>query len=190
MPARRTCVVTRTEADRDALIRIVAHPLDGSLVVDPRGRLGGRGAWVTPTAEALRALEARPGLLVRPLRLSAPPDTSGLLDQLRALTLRAVEDGLSQARAGSALVAGHDVVVEALGRGQLAVVALASDTAERTASSVRRAAGDAVSVVVLPLDRQAIGQRLGTAPKAVVGVLSAAASTHLRRQLRRLADLG
>ncbi|GGH46633.1 hypothetical protein GCM10010921_22860 [Microbacterium album] len=75
----RTCVGCRTRAPRSALIRVVAQDL--RLVVDERGSLPGRGAWLHPDREcAENALRRR--AFGRALRVSGPLDTQTLEKRL------------------------------------------------------------------------------------------------------------
>ena len=61
--ALRTCIATRKVKPSTELLRCVAqHSDDGTtrIVTDLHGRLPGRGAWLSPTAEALeKAIEQR-----------------------------------------------------------------------------------------------------------------------------------
>jgi len=186
--AERTCVACRDEADRDDLIRLVVDP-EGRLVVDYRARLPGRGAWVHPRKACVVEVSAHPGRLVKALQVDAI-DASTLEADLLAAIHRALADGLSQAAAGGALIGGNDALGRALVAGQIAEVVLANDAAERTERELRREAREGVPFTVSPLDRDALGARVGRAPLAAVGVLAEGASVHLRRQLRRLRDLG
>lgn len=181
----RTCVACRQPDGRDALIRLVRGP-DGHLVVDYRARLPGRGAWVHPRRECVEHAGRR-GVLSRALR--GPVDAGALSDQVRNAVLRACADGLSMAAAGGALVGGHDALSRALEDGSVVDVVVAEDASERTVASLRKAAGD-LSFTSMPLTREALGAKVGSAPRAAVGVRLDHASTHLRRQLRRLRDLG
>lgn len=55
---QRTCLGCRAKKDQADLKRLaLTRAEDGSLQVvwDPRGRLGGRGAWLCPEAECLTA---------------------------------------------------------------------------------------------------------------------------------------
>jgi predicted RNA-binding protein YlxR (DUF448 family)/ribosomal protein L7Ae-like RNA K-turn-binding protein len=182
----RTCVACRDRAARDDLLRLVRAP-DGELAIDLRARLPGRGAWVHPDRACVERLEAKPGLLQRALR--GQVRTDGLLARVREVVWVALQDGLSQAAAGGHLVGGHDRLVAALADGRVSWVVLASDAAERTISSLRAAADDR-PIVGVPLDREALGRRVGQPPRAALGVGTAAACTHLRRQLRRWRKLG
>ena len=54
------------------LMRLVRRP-DGTVTVDPSGRLAGRGAYVCRTAECLDKAMSK-GALSRALRTQLPPD--------------------------------------------------------------------------------------------------------------------
>jgi predicted RNA-binding protein YlxR (DUF448 family) len=184
--ARRTCIACREEAARDALIRLVSDP-DGALVIDLRGRLPGRGAWVHPTRACVSAVERDPKLASRTLktRVSGPD----LEQQLHDAVLRAVLDGLSLAARAGALVGGHDAIEIAVGAGKVSEVVLANDAAERTVRDLERIAGDR-PITRLPIDREALGARVGQPPRAALGLVPLPAFADLRTQLRRLRSLG
>lgn len=182
--ARRTCLGCRQEADRDELVRLVALP-DGTLGIDPKGSLPGRGAWVHPQREC--ATQAARGLS-RALGVTAPPDA--LLDLLRRAAERALPDGVSMAAAAGAVVGGHDALVRAIQAGEVVEVLVASDAAERTVRGLRAAAGPELPFTSVPLDAATLGARTGRGARAALGVRPSRAANHLRRQLRRLRDLG
>jgi predicted RNA-binding protein YlxR (DUF448 family) len=72
----RTCVGCRSRAAKFELLRVVAGP-DGTLAVDPRGRLPGRGAHVHPDLGCVDLAERRKAFQ-RALRLAGPLDLSPL----------------------------------------------------------------------------------------------------------------
>lgn len=185
--ATRTCAGCREEAKRDdpGLVRLVRSP-DGQVMVDLRGKLPGRGAWVHCRESCVQKVEQRPGSL----RLSGQVRTDGLADSLKERIVAAALDGLSMAAAAGALVSGGEKLGEALGSGGIHSVALAQDASERSVERLKQAAGEAVLFAVLPVSAVALGGRIGRGPRAAVGVTSSRAGGHLRRQLRRLADLG
>ncbi|MGH3521058.1 MAG: YlxR family protein [Haloechinothrix sp.] len=84
----RTCVGCRRRALNSELLRVVAA--DGRLVVDTRGRLGGRGAWLHPDLECLAAAQRRRAF-PRALRVSGPLDVDGLDEYLRGRLIRTSE---------------------------------------------------------------------------------------------------
>lgn len=74
----RTCVACMTARPKRELIRVVRR-VDGSLEVDRRGKVSGRGAYLCPTVECLdRALQGH--RLERTLKVEIGPE---VLAQLR-----------------------------------------------------------------------------------------------------------
>jgi len=56
----RTCIATRERQPDTELLRVVIDPTDPNrLVADPGRRLPGRGAWITPSIDALELAEQR-----------------------------------------------------------------------------------------------------------------------------------
>lgn len=184
--AERTCVACRAEAGRDELVRLVRSP-DGAAVVDLKGSLPGRGAWVHPTAACVGAVDADARALSRAFK--EPTTTGGLLSALRDGVERALLDGLSLAAAGGALVGGHDAIEVAAREGRLVALVVASDAAARTLRDLVSAGPD-VAVTTVALDRDALGRRVGQAPRAALGVTADRSAAHLVRQLQRLRALG
>ena len=182
----RQCVSCRDRGQRDDLIRLVQAP-DGTVVVDLKARLPGRGAWVHPCRECLQ-LTAKRGLLSRAFR--GPVRADDLEVRVHDAVLAAMRDGLSLAAAGGGLVGGHDALVHAMREGRVQQVAVASDVAQRTRAALEAAAGGDVTLIDVPLDREALGAQIGASTRAAVGVLPVPATAHLRRQLQRLSRLG
>jgi uncharacterized protein len=77
----RTCVGCRLPAAKGRLIRVVRAP-DGTVSIDPTGRMPGRGAYLHPSAECAR-LAMRRRALGRALRATlAEPEAARLMEQL------------------------------------------------------------------------------------------------------------
>lgn len=76
----RTCITCgQTRAKRE-LVRIVRTP-DGSLVIDDRGKLSGRGAYVCKEARCLHeAIKSR--RIERALKVAVTDELAGVLLQL------------------------------------------------------------------------------------------------------------
>jgi hypothetical protein len=49
----RTCVACKTKGDKKSLVRVVRMP-SGEIVVDPTGKMPGRGAYLCPSPGCLR----------------------------------------------------------------------------------------------------------------------------------------
>lgn len=75
----RTCVGCRERAPKRALLRI-ARAADGTLGIDPHGRVAGRGAYIHRDRACVDAAFAR-GAVARALRTGADPDTAARLRQ-------------------------------------------------------------------------------------------------------------
>ena len=71
----RTCIATKRRLDDIDLLRVVEHPEQpGVILPDPKRRMPGRGAWLTPTIAALELAEQRRAF-GRALRVSTTVDT-------------------------------------------------------------------------------------------------------------------
>ena len=182
----RTCAGCRETAAAKDLIRLVS--VDGRAAVDLRGRMPGRGAWVHGSRACLDGVIARPSSLRK--ALGEVPDVTGLEADLTAVLHSAALNGLSMAQASGSLVGGQTLLSNALQDGVISYIVLASDASERTVRTLQQQAGDAVVFCSLPLDREALGRRIGKGARAAVGVRASRGSLHLRTQLRRLVDLG
>ncbi|GAA1358018.1 MULTISPECIES: YlxR family protein [Actinomycetes] len=78
----RTCIGCRARTSPSELLRVVA--VDGAVVPDARRRLFGRGAWLHPDPDCLRAAEKRRAF-PRAFRVQGPLDAApvrGHLEQL------------------------------------------------------------------------------------------------------------
>lgn len=82
----RTCIATRTRLPESRLLRMVARHDGGatSVVPDPRRRMPGRGAWITPTLEAWAVADKRRAF-GRALKVSANADASPVREYLESL---------------------------------------------------------------------------------------------------------
>ena len=169
------------------LIRLVCSP-DGHVIVDLKRRLPGAGAWVHPNKACVTGVEEKPAVLARAFGKSIV--SSNLLEQIKAAVLRGVEHGLSQASAGSALVGGADVLRTAVQRSEVHTVVLASDASDRVQRKLSAVNSKGISFVRMPINKDALGVRVGTGPRAAVGVLSASSSVYLIRLLQVWGALG
>jgi predicted RNA-binding protein YlxR (DUF448 family) len=177
----RTCVATREKADQKDLIRLIRAP-DGQILVDYRGRLTGRGAWVKPELRALERLQDRPRILGKVLR--GPVQVAGLVEQVQAANLSAVLQSLSLAARSGSLVGGGERVRGALKSDRACALILASDASPRGSADLSRRARN-LPVVTLPLDRDALGAQIGRGSRAALVVMRGKAGNYLLRELQR-----
>lgn len=123
----RTCIVTRLEKPAQEMVRFVVNPQD-EVVPDLKGKLPGRGAWVslgrTQVGEAVKR-----NLFSKAFARSvvAPPT---LPDLVSNLLLESVVRGLSMANKAGLVVSGFSKVDAAVRNGQVALLLHVDDAAE------------------------------------------------------------
>ena len=182
----RTCAITRTSHPRDALIRLAASP-EGTVIIDLRARLPGRGVWILPDAEALALLPRVAPRIAHQLGVAV--DAASVVRELRDCLLASALDGVGIAAGAGALAVGRDADLAAVASHRAATLILSRDASPRLRDDIETARGD-VPLVVLDVTTEALGTCVGRALAAVVAVGPGHATQHLRRQLRRLASLG
>ena len=87
----RTCVACRTARPKRELVRIVRTP-SGEVVLDPTGRLAGRGAYVCRTAGCLTIANTK-GALARALETRVPTTLLASIDLGPTTTHDTIEGG-------------------------------------------------------------------------------------------------
>lgn len=81
---QRTCVVCREVAPKRTLMRLVRTP-DGAVVLDPRGKASGRGAYLCGREECFTSRRAREAV-GRALQVSlGEADWAALIEGLKSL---------------------------------------------------------------------------------------------------------
>lgn len=144
----RTCIVTRKAGPSTELMRFVLGP-DGQVMADLRGRLPGRGAWLSPTATAL-ATAIRKRLFSRALKAEAIV-SPGLVEEVEAALRRDLLGALSLANKAGAVVAGFAKVEAALLAGGAAALIHAAeaqpDGRRKLAAALRKGGPDPISTL-------------------------------------------
>lgn len=125
-PRERRDIVSGEVRPEGALIRFVAGP-DQVVTPDLGRRLPGRGLWVAADRRAVETA-AKKGLFARAAKapLTAP---AGLADQVEALLMKRLLDGLGLARKAGDLTFGFAKVAEVLKAGRVALLIEAVDGA-------------------------------------------------------------
>ncbi|MCS6949597.1 MAG: YlxR family protein [Armatimonadota bacterium] len=78
----RTCVACRTAAPKRGLMRVVRTP-EGTVVVDPMGKMAGRGAYLCRNLSCVQAA-LKGKKLERSLKVALPAETAQVLLQMAA----------------------------------------------------------------------------------------------------------
>lgn len=124
---QRRDLVTGEVMEEAKLVRFVIGP-DAQVVPDLARKLPGRGMWVAADRASIDTA-AKKGLFSRAAKakvVAAP----GLADQVEALLIRRLLDGLGLARRASALISGFAKVASSIETGKAAWLVEASDGAE------------------------------------------------------------
>jgi len=177
---QRTCHACRRSFPQGELLRFVRGP-QGRAVLDLRGGLPGRGAYLCPRLACLRR-GVKPKGVGGALGCGAPEESpEGLRDHARVGLSRMLREAIGHAHRAGAVVYGADRVGASLDRGEAGCVVTATDAAERTRSDVAERV--APGSLMTALSKAELGEVLGTAE---VGVL---AITHpsLAERIRMLA---
>jgi predicted RNA-binding protein YlxR (DUF448 family) len=170
------CAGCGASDDASALLRIVVAEEFG-VVVDPRGRLPGTPIYLHPDPACLEAFAGRDS------SGDARPTAQALRSAIEGFLDNAILSELSRAAASGQVIGGHDKLAMALRDGNIAWVLVARDAAAGTRKSLERAAGPGLPFHDVDLDRDALGARVGQAPRAALGVPSSRASAVLARWL-------
>jgi hypothetical protein len=155
-------------------VRLVA--LEGvGWVPDERGRLDGPSVHVHCARACVLQARAEP---------PAPPIENGALaETLGGWLAEAVLDALSRVAAAGQVIAGHDVLRDALARDEIAALVFSGDAAARTRRSLEKAAAARVGVHTLDAPKEELGARIGQRPVAAAGVRATSAAAPLLRRL-------
>lgn len=181
----RTCVGCRAHDARADLVRF-AH--DGTrLVLDARGRLGGRGVWVHARRGCVvRAV--RGGGFARVLRSKVPFEVTDVLtrmlleDECRMATL------LGSARRARRVAIGADDCRDAIARGDARLVVIAKD-ASASENLVGEVARNAAVPVLEIGTKESLGCVFGKQESSSVVVTDAGFASSISRVATRIAAL-
>ncbi len=182
----RLCVATRVVRPVDDLIRFVVGP-DGNVVPDLKGKLPGRGVWVTGTRAALEEAVKRKAFargFKRDVRL--PTD---LAAQTERLLQGGALDALAIAAKGGAVVAGFAKAAAALERNDAVALlhaAEASPEGVRKLDAIIRRQGDTSVPVIEFLTSAQLDLALGRPNVVHAALLAGAASETVLLRSRRL----
>lgn len=190
----RTCILSREEAPRDGLIRLVLAP-DGRVLPDVRAKAPGRGAWIGVGAAELAKAQAKGklrGALARAFKtgeFTVPDDLPALIAS--ALERNALDRLGLEARAGTVLT-GSDRIEEAARSGRLHALYHAADAAEDGRRKLAQAwrvgsdrEGSDLGGLVLPIPRPILSMALGRENVVHIGVTDRMAAGRLGEALDR-----
>lgn len=184
----RTCIACRGSFTKNDVVRIVAA--SGSVIVDYREKLPGRGAYVCPRPECIRKALSREGLsrALHTARLTLPsPEefiarlAAGITEKIRSLVTMSEKAGR--------LAAGYSAVRDALGKGSVLVLICARDLSGGTKEKVLFM-DEALRVRQATLfTKDELGQMLGREEVGIVGIEDRGFAEAVWRETERLKSL-
>ncbi len=145
----RTCIVTRVTQAPEAMIRFVRGP-DGAVVPDLRGKLPGRGAWISARREAVETA-LRKNLFSRAFK-GPSPAPADLADRIGEALRADLRQAIALANKAGCVVPGFTKVESAIG-GEPGVAAVihaseaSADGRRKVAAALMRRHGGAISTV-------------------------------------------
>ena len=190
----RTCILSREEAPREGLVRLVLSP-DGMVLPDVRAKAPGRGAWIgvdRDTLEVARAKGRLKGALARGFKtgdFTIPDDLSERIED--GLRRNALDRLGLEAKAGN-LVVGGDRIENAARSGQLRALYHASDASADGVAKLAQAwrvgsdaEGSDLKGLALPLSRTTLSLALGRENMVHLGLTDAGAAKRVADALHR-----
>ena len=167
---QRTCLGCRQVKNQDQLVRFVRSP-NGEILVDLRGRLPGRGAYLCNDRNCIDTAVSRKQFDRAFRQVCQPVTGRRLADSIAGQLLAHLASLLGMARKSAKFVAGSNAVLDALNRKKmLTVIVLAGDISPRIGEKIRRKAAYQKIVTTELFDKVNLGRILGRAERSVVGL--------------------
>jgi len=184
---QRLCVVTRTVRPVAELLRFVIGP-NGEVVPDVKGKLPGRGVWVTATRQTVEAAVKRHAF-ARGFKRD-PRVPADLVPQTETLLLRAALDALAIAGKAGLVAVGFAKVAAALEHGEVVALLHAAegspDGIRKLEAVSRRRMPEKGPPVIEFLTAEQLDLALGRPNVVHAALLAGPASDTCLSRLRRL----
>ena len=179
----RRCVASGESVPRERLIRFVVGP-DDALVPDLKGRLPGRGLWITADRDMIATAFKR-GLFAKAARRKVLV-ADDLMARLEGLLVRRVSELLGLAQAAGQVTQGYDAIESRTrgGRFEAGILVAASDASERGTSKFKGL--QSTVPIIRPLTAGELGAALGLPDATYVAVDTGSFSERLLIEARRL----
>ncbi len=188
----RTCIVTRQNGNKDELIRFVIGP-DQTVIPDIKGKLPGRGVWVTNCKQAVqKAYERKMFAAGFKQKVNVGSNIYQIIEELLIENIR---NGLSIAKKSGTVVTGFSKVESLARKGQIRVLFHACDGKEDGAGKIKSAlvAGQLAGGYEKGLpqafsrfDSATLDAALGMSNLVHVALTRGGATSSLKMQIRRL----
>jgi predicted RNA-binding protein YlxR (DUF448 family) len=186
---QRTCLGCRQVKAQSELIRFVRSP-EGEILVDLKGRLPGRGAYLCNSRDCMMAAVNRQQFNRAFRSECQPADLSTLIERVARELLKHLASLLGMARKSANLVTGSNAVLDALTRKKtLSAIILAQDISPQIGDKIRRKAARQNILTAELFDKMELGRILGRAERSVVGVSDGKLAAAFMSDWRRYKDI-
>ena len=180
----RSCIGCRRVQGKQTLLRFVLAP-DRTVVPDLQGKLPGRGAYVCQNMDCLREAAAK-----RQFARAFKGEVHGAgLDVLVPMLEQVMRDRISGylalANKAGKVVSGSDAVMDALRKGAVGVLFIASDSSESTRRRFETTAERGSVPRCALFDQISLGALLGKEQRGIVAVNDGGFVDAIRNELNR-----
>lgn len=180
---QRMCVVCRQVQPVCGLLRFVLSPL-GTVVMDYRDKLPGRGVWVCANSVCLQKA-CQKGGFSRAFKMPLKLDLAAIKAEMNDVLQRAIMTNLGLALVAKQCVAGRDQVALAARQNPLVALLIASDLSERSLSDVNEDVAPLAHVSLRAFSKEMIGSALGRGETGVVGLFKGRITDRIVYDLNR-----
>ncbi len=186
---QRTCIVCRQTRDKKQLIRYVVAP-NGTIQVDYRQRLPGRGAYTCFSAQCLLDAVNKKYFQRCFKKNEFSTDSAELIEQLKTAVSQKILNLIGMSRKSGQLISGSNMVIDALRKkSSIAAVIIAEDISLEIGKKIAALAErDHISTAHL-YNKQMIGQMLGKEERSVIAVQAGLLADSLLNELHRYGQL-
>jgi len=180
----RSCIGCRRVQGKQSLLRFVLAP-DRTVVPDLQGKLPGRGAYICQNMDCLREATAK-----RQFARAFRGDVLGAgFDVLMPILEQVMRDRISGylalANKAGKVISGSDTVMDALRRGDVGVLFIASDSSESTRRRFESTAERGAVPCCSLFDQIHLGTLLGKEQRSIVAVNGSGFVDSIRNELHR-----
>lgn len=166
----RTCIACRQAKDKKQLVRYVVAP-DGSMLIDYRQRLPGRGAYTCVSRECLLVAVKKNAFQRSFKGQCSAVDSDALLDQLITAVEQRILNLIGMSRKSQQFISGSNAVIDALKKESLlALIVMADDISISIKNKIETLALKKKVYTAQLSDKQKIGQMLGKEERSVMAV--------------------
>ena len=186
---QRTCIACRQPRAKKQLVRYVVAP-GGTVVVDYRQRLPGRGAYTCISADCLVNAVKRNGFQRCFKEQCNAVDAAELLQQLIVAVEQKIVNLLGMSRKSKQFIAGSNAVIEALKKdSSLAFIIVANDISVAIKNKIEALALRKNIYTAHLFDKHRIGQMLGKEERSVMAVQTGMLADSLLNELHMYRQL-